>query len=90
MMKNLSTLLLFFSIQLSAHESVKSNECPSPLNTGRYTSDLEQEIFQAELSIYESCMFEYIRKQQKLADVHEDAADSALNTWNDYLRLRMR
>ena len=89
-MKYLSTLLLVFSIQLSAHESVESNECPPPLNTGRYTSAMEQEIFQAELSIYESCMFEYIREQQELADVHEDAADSALNTWNDYLHLRMR
>ncbi|MGY8815610.1 MAG: hypothetical protein ACKVHQ_12980 [Gammaproteobacteria bacterium] len=89
-MKYLSTLLLVFSIQLSAHEAVELNECPPPLTTGRYTSDMEQEIFQAELSIYESCMFEYIREQQKLADVHENAVDSALNTWNEYLSLRMR
>mgnify|MGYP006209620219 CR=1 FL=1 len=89
-MKYLSILLLVFSLQLSAHESVQSIECPPPLNTGRYTSEMEQEIFQAELSIYENCMFEYIREQQRLADVHEDAADSALNTWNDYLSIRRR
>jgi hypothetical protein len=51
---------------------------------------MEQEMFQAELAIYESCMFGYIREQQRQAGVHEDAAQSALDTWNEYLRLRLQ
>ena len=50
---------------------------------------MEGEIFTAELAIYEKCMFTYIRNQQREAGVHEDAAVSALDEWNEYLQTEL-
>ena len=88
-MKRLLILLLVISVQLAAHESIETKVCKPPLNTGRITSDMERETFQAELAIYESCMFRIMQDQQHQADVHEQAADKTLDTWNDYLHSRM-
>ena len=88
-MKRLLILLLVISIQLAAHESIETTACKPPSNTGRITSDMEREIFQAELGIYESCMVRTIQDQQQQADVHEQAADKTLDTWTDYLHSRL-
>jgi hypothetical protein len=89
-MKQLTILIFFLSFQLAAHESVETKVCNTPSNTGRITSDMEMEMLQAELVIYEKCMFDFIRDQQKQAEVHEQAAQNAMITWNDYLSSRMR
>ena len=47
-------------------------------------------MFQAELILYEGCMFNYIREQQRLSDIHQQAAEQTLDEWNDYLMNRMQ
>ena len=89
-MKYLSILLLIFSINSFAHEKIEQQSCTLPANTGRITSDIESEMFRAELVIYEQCMFEYIRDQYDQADVHDYAADVALELWNEYLQSKLR
>ena len=89
-MKYLSILLLIISINGFAHEKIEQQSCAQPANTGRITSDIESEMFQAELLIYERCMFDYIRAQHDQADVHDYAADVALELWNEYLRSKLR
>ena len=47
-------------------------------------------MFQAELILYEGCMFDYVREQQHLSDVHQQAAQKTMDEWNDYLMNRMQ
>ncbi|NNE36768.1 MAG: hypothetical protein HKN08_00565 [Gammaproteobacteria bacterium] len=51
---------------------------------------MENEMFQAELILFEKCMFDFIRKQQQLSEVHQQAAQVALEKWNDYLTTRIQ
>jgi hypothetical protein len=89
-MKYLSGLFLIFSIQAYTHEIVEPYNCTPPSSTGKkITSEMEKEFLHSVLLIYESCMFGYIREQQRLADVHEVAAEDAMKEWNNYLNIRL-
>jgi len=89
-MKIVIFLMLIIPLTAYTHETVSPNECPKPANTGRITSQMEHEMLQAELILYEGCMFNYIREQQSLSDVHQQAAQKTLDEWNDYLMSRMQ
>lgn len=89
-MKFVILLTLIFPLTAYTHETVSPVSCPKPGNTGRITSDMEKEMFQAELILYEGCMFDYVREQQRLSDVHQQAAQKTLDEWNDYLTSRMQ
>ncbi len=62
-MKYILLLSLVFPLNIYSHETVSPADCPTPGNTGRITSQMENEMFQAELILFEKCMFEYIRQQ---------------------------
>ena len=88
-MKTLLALILCVSLPVMSHDIVEDHTCSAPRDSGPITSSMEREIFHAELSIYEKCMFTYIREQQKLAEVHESAARLAIDEWNNYLESRL-
>ncbi len=89
-MKYILLLSLIFPLSVYPHETVLPADCPMPGNTGRITSQIENEMFQAELILFERCMFDYIRNQQQFSDVHQQAAQLALDEWNDYLTTRIQ
>lgn len=89
-MKYIFLLYLILPLAAVSHESVAPVECPKPTNTGRITSQIENEMFQAQLILYERCMFDYIQQQQQLSDVHQQAAQKTLDDWNEYLMSRNR
>jgi hypothetical protein len=89
-MKTLIFFILCVSLPVMAHEEVDEHTCRAPRDSGPLTSSMEREIFHAELSIYEKCMFTYVREQQKLAEVHESAARTAIDEWNNYIESRTR
>jgi hypothetical protein len=89
-MKIFIVLVFFISFPVMAHDAVDAHSCRAPRSSGPVNSTMEREIFHAELSIYEKCMFEYVREQQKLAEVHDSAARATLDEWNNYIESRFR
>lgn len=89
-MKTLLTLILCISLPVMAHDIVEDHTCRAPRDSGPLRSNMEREIFHAELSIYEKCMFTYVREQQKFAEVHDGAARAAIDEWNNYIESRTR
>jgi len=47
---------------------------------------VEQEFFQAQLAVFESCMFNFIREQQQQAQIREQSAQMALDEWANYFQ----
>ena len=84
-MKTLIFIILCMSLPVMAHDEVAKHACRAPRDSGPITSSMEREILHAELTIYEKCMFTFVREQQKQAEVHDSAARAAVDEWNNYI-----
>jgi len=72
---------------VNAHEEITAHSCPLPVRPGRITSQWELENYHVQLEIFERCMFEYVKDQQRQAQHHENAAQQAMQEWKSYLRM---
>lgn len=71
--------------EVPAHESIAVHACSKPVRPAQISSRWELETFQLANELFERCMFDYIRDQQKQAQRHEQAARAALDEWSDSL-----
>jgi hypothetical protein len=85
-MRNTFVILLLMAVPVFAHDTVAGHTCEKPDISMQLSSTIEREILHAQLAIFESCMFDYIRDQQRQASVHEQAAQAALEEWNALLQ----
>ncbi len=76
---------LFVAPALS-HDIVESHDCIEPARSTSMASMIEQELFQAQLAVFESCMFDFIRAQQRQAGIHEQSAQIALDEWATFFQ----
>jgi hypothetical protein len=74
------------TLSVQAHESIVVHTCSQPTRPAYIASMVEQEFFQAQLAIFESCMFDFIREQQQQAQMHEQSAQMALDEWANYFQ----
>jgi len=85
-MRNMFIFLLIISLPAFAHDTVTGYTCTKPGKPDQAASLMEKEIFHAQLAIFEGCMFDYIRNQQRQASVHDQAAQTALDEWNNFIQ----
>jgi len=78
--------LCVFIPSVNSHETVDEHTCSKPVRPGEVSSMMEREVFYAQLAIFEQCIFDYIRGQQRQAELHEQAARSALDEWASYIQ----
>lgn len=69
----------------AAAEPAKHN-CTAPEHPGRMASDNQQKVFNKKNKEYGDCMKKYIADQQAVIQAATDAANAAINEFNDYAK----
>lgn len=92
-MKQIPVIILYLLVVFSAgipgvtaHESIPAHTCSKPAKPAQISSRWELETFQLANELFERCMFDYIRDQQKQSQRHEQAAQSTLDEWSNHLQ----
>ena len=66
------------------HPSVPKHTCKQPEAPGKLGSDNQQKNFVKDMDGYRDCLIAYRTEMNKLAKFHVDAANAAVEEFNDY------
>jgi hypothetical protein len=66
------------------HPAVPKHTCKQPEAPGKLGSDNQQKNFVKDMDGYRDCLIAYRTEMNKLAQFHVDAANAAVEEFNDY------
>lgn len=90
-MNNSISALLLAVVALSpcisqAHDETMLPDCNKSFMSETISSDMDRKNFELQLNLYEKCIFDYIKAQHKQAQVHQQAAEQAIDVWAIHLQ----
>ena len=76
----------------SAHADIftPSHSCSKPYKPYEFTSDWEVQNFRNEVEDYERCINDFVEAQEDAIRKHQEAAQDAIDEWNNYVRYELR
>jgi len=63
-----------------------SPSCSKPFKPFQFNSQWEVENFKSEVERYKRCISEFVEEQYEAINRHQQAADEAIEEWNDFVR----
>lgn len=72
------------AVKPSHHPSVPKHTCKQPEAPGKLGSDNQQKNFVKDMDGYRDCLIAYRTEMNKLAQFHVNAANAAVEEFNDY------
>ncbi len=72
------------AVKAPHHPAVPKHTCKQPEAPGKLGSDNQQKNFVKEMDGYRDCLISYRTEMNKLAKAHVDAANAAVEEFNDY------
>lgn len=84
-----SVLAFFlFTMPLSAIADVfpSSHTCRKPYKPYKFTSQMEVDSFNNDVSRYKQCIKKFVEEQNSEAENHQRAASDAIDEWNRYAK----
>jgi hypothetical protein len=78
-------LLMSCPLQTIADSYADSPSCYRPSKPYEFTSQWEVDSFNDEVYAYKSCINDFIEEQQDGIDEHQEAINSAIEEWNNFV-----
>jgi hypothetical protein len=69
-----------------ATSTVPKHKCERAEYPGRLATDRRVKQFNVELEAYKACLQKFATEQKAISQLHVDAANSAINEYNDYIK----
>jgi len=67
-----------------------SHVCSKPIKPYRFTSQWEVDSFNDDVRRYRTCIADFVEEQQEAIARHQEAAQDAIDEWNQFVRLELR
>lgn len=85
----LSTLLALHLQNVSADIFNPSHSCSKPYKPYKFNSEWEVESFKNDVERYKSCISDFVEEQNNAVRYHSDAAEEAIEEWNNFVNLEL-
>ena len=90
--KLLTTLLITASaVSMSANADMfsPSHSCTKPYKPYEFKDQWEVDSFNDDVNRYKSCISDFVEEQNNEAQRHAEAAEEAIDEWNQYVRYEL-
>jgi len=67
-----------------------SHSCSKPYKPYQFDSDWEVRRFRDEVDDYKRCIGEFVEEQEEAVRAHQDAAQEAIDEWNNFVNYELR
>jgi hypothetical protein len=81
----LATLLLSGSA-VYGDTSPPPFKCVKPMKQHDFATEVQVERYRSVVELYRSCLDAFVKEQQKAIEIHRQAAQSAIDDWNEFVR----
>lgn len=69
----------------AADSATPSPSCVKPTKPAEFTSEWAVDQFMRTVEAYKSCIAEFVDQQREQARKHQDAANAAIEQWNNFV-----
>ena len=83
----ISFYLLATSVQ--ADTVAASPSCPRPDKPARFNTQSELDGYNDEVQQYQRCLYDFVNEQEKAIQNHQDAANRAIDEWNEFVKMEL-
>lgn len=88
MKKIISSIIYILFFQNTFSDWIRPTEsCYEPSKPYRFNSQYEIDSYKREIEQYKQCIMDFIEKQKNEAKTHHEAANNAIEKWNNFVRL---
>lgn len=90
-MKKIIIAALLYSIapSVSADMFQPSHNCTKPYKPYQFNNQWEVDSFNDDVRRYKQCINDFVREQNDAMQAHQDAAEEAVDDWNDFVSLEL-
>ncbi len=67
-----------------------SHSCSKPYKPYEFSSRSKRELFLLEVQNYKECISDFVEEQEDAIRRHREAAEEAIEEWNDFVNLELR
>lgn len=83
-------LLLLLTGSAQADFFAPSHSCSKPYKPYQFDSEWEVQQFQGEVERYKRCISDFVEEQEDAIRNHQQAAQEAIDEWNNYVNHELR
>ena len=81
--------LLLVSLPAAADMFAPSHSCSKPYKPFSFDDEWQASAFKSEVDTYKMCIEDFVEEQEEAVRQHQEAADEAIEEWNNYVRFEM-
>ena len=78
--------MIIVSVPVTADMFTPSYFCSKPSKPYQFTSQYEVDSFNNNVERYKQCVFDFVEEQNDQALKHQEAANDAIDDWNNFVR----
>ena len=78
-------MMAMFSWPAMADTFAPSHTCTQPVKPADFNDNMEVDMFNDAVSTYRQCISAFADEQNKAADLHRNAANAAIDEWNQFV-----
>ena len=82
--------LVLFVSSARADMFTPSHSCSKPYKPYQFTSDWEVTQFQDDVEAYKQCISDFVEEQEDAVRRHQEAAQEAIDEWNNFVNYELR
>jgi len=94
MKKGIQAVFLAFlcitAMPIIADTFTPSNSCSQPRKPYQFDDDWEIERFKRDVESYQRCISDFVDEQNEAVRKHQDAAEEAIDEWNNFVNYELR
>jgi len=87
---SIAILLVFLVGSVQADLVTPSHLCSKPYKPDKFSSEQEIKMFQYAVKNYEACIRDFIEEQKRAIRKHQNAAQQAIDEWNNFVNYELR
>jgi hypothetical protein len=84
-----SFLALTISMPVLSDMFTPSHSCSKPIKPYQFNSQWELDNFNNDVDMFKSCIQDFIDEQNRAAKKHAQAADDAIEEWNNFVNYEL-
>jgi hypothetical protein len=94
-MRNIAVLAAIISFAICMTNSAyadmffPSHSCSKPYKPYQFNNEWELENFKNEVEQYKQCITEFVEEQDEAIRKHKNAAEEAIDEWNNYVNYEL-
>ena len=82
-------IFVLVSAVTQADTSSSSPSCSKPDKPSKFYSQLELDSFNNEVQRYQRCLYDFVDLQEEAIQKHQEAANVAIDEWNNFVRMEL-